>query len=207
MDVWELEAALCRVPGVAAVRVVANGEGVKEVHVLCDSDMPPEQVVEEVRALADTHFGLSVPAAAVSVVRLGPTLQSRIERPAVRRVREVADGNRTNVSVTLGWNGRSFLGEAVGSNAAGNRLRLVGEATLRAIQQALRIHSTLALGAVSTSALGRAEVVMASIVTAAEGEQEVLVGAAQIRNDSDSPMAAARAVLDALNRRMPFLPR
>src|SRR5262245_33738676 len=70
LELKELEEELCRLGGVLAVRVVGdrNGRPV-EVHVLSDHSKPAKQTVRDVRAVAQTVFGLEIDHRIVSVAQ------------------------------------------------------------------------------------------------------------------------------------------
>lgn len=123
-------------------------------------------------------------------------------RPAIVHITESLDGGDAAVTVTLSWEDEEFTGSATGSPDPIHRPRLVGEATLRAIQHAAHDSLLLDLTAVATQELGVARVALAQIDI--RNMEERLVGSALIRDD-DPSLATVRAVLDALNRRLTLL--
>src|SRR4249920_3011535 len=71
LDLAEVEAELCRLPDVAAVRIVADPIGRPvEVHVLAHTGKPPKQVVRDVQSVALASFGVELDRRIVSVVQL-----------------------------------------------------------------------------------------------------------------------------------------
>ena len=80
LDLAEVEAELCRLPDVAAVRIVADGVGRPvEVHVLAHTGKQPKQVVRDVQSVALASFGIELDRRIVSVVQLGPNGSSQPE--------------------------------------------------------------------------------------------------------------------------------
>ena len=79
------------------------------------------------------------------------------------------------------------------------RPRLVGEATLRAVERVTEGRLVLDLTAVATTDLGDARIAMAQVRTGQSTDS--LVGSAMIR-ENDPSKATARAVLDAINRKL-----
>src|SRR5690242_17037493 len=70
-ELRELEDELCRLPGVLAVRVVGDRTARPvEVHVLADQSKPAKQTVRDVRAVAQTMFGIELDHRIVSVAQL-----------------------------------------------------------------------------------------------------------------------------------------
>lgn len=122
------------------------------------------------------------------------------ERPAIVQITQSAESDvQIRVVITLGWSDEEFHGESVGSANPISRPRLVGEATLRAVEAVTEDRLQLSLTAVATTDLGNAQVAMAQVVM--DGDPDPLVGSSLIRSD-DEAAATVRAVLDALNRRI-----
>ncbi|NIA26252.1 MAG: hypothetical protein GWP04_11875 [Gammaproteobacteria bacterium] len=205
MKYQELEEALCLLPTVDAVRIVGDNGRVAEVHVLAAPAKPPKQVVRDVQSLAMASFGINIDRRAVSVVQIERSDRSPGERPAVLDIKEVPQGTRITASVTLGWQGEVFVGEADGPAASATRLRLVGDATLRSLEQAIGGDIGLALAALEIATVGNRPVAIAQVVVVSGGEERAMVGSALA--GQDLPQAAVRAVLDALNRYVPQLRR
>lgn len=199
MDHRELEDTLARLPSVTAVRIAVDGDRVSEVHVLAASGKSPKQVVRDVQTLALARYGVDIDRRVISVVQIGPgSLATDDDRPAILGVHEIPEGARTTVAVTLQWRGDEHVGTASGPAAPSARLRLVGEAALRAVEGILG--DALALDAIGAPSIGMRRVVVALVVGSGVAGDEVAVGSALSQGDDSE--TAVRAVLDALNRRI-----
>ena len=119
------------------------------------------------------------------------------ERPILATIDHRESGDRVEIEVTLGFEDEPVTGSASGPGDAGHRPRLVGEATLRAVETILARPSAFDLTAIAAQDLGPVPVALAQIRES--GGADYLVGSAVVR-DHDLPTATARAVLDALNR-------
>lgn len=200
MDIQELEETLARLPSVNAVRVAADRDVVREVHVLASPDKAPKQVVRDVQTLALARFGVSIDRRAISVVQIGPeAISLDDDRPVLMGVHEIPEGARTTVAVTLRWHTEEYVGTATGPAAPSARLRLVGEASLRAVEDILG-DDALALDSIGAPGIGMRTVIVAVVVATGTRGEEVSVGSALSTGDDSE--AAVRAVLDALNRRI-----
>jgi hypothetical protein len=156
------------------------------------------------------RFGANIDRRVISVVQIAPEALGELgggDRAQIVSLQEVPDGNRATVSVTLSWHGEQAVGETTGPAAASARLRLVGEATLRALERLLPEAPPLALDAIGTPVVGMRNVVIAIVVNATGTGEAVSVGSAVADDDAAGGDAAVRAVLDALNRRIPQLLR
>jgi hypothetical protein len=119
-------------------------------------------------------------------------------RPAIVTIEEGVEGEGARVTITLDWQGQRFDGVAVGEPGEHHTPRLVGEATLRAVEHLCSDRVHLELMAVATQDLGPIRVALAQVRM---GHDEMLVGTAVLTSEGAS-LAAARAVMDALNRRL-----
>lgn len=114
---------------------------------------------------------------------------------------DVEPGDVVTVSVVLEAEGREHSGRAEGSIDPTSRARVVGEATLRALESVTGA-AKFELAAVGTSTLD--DVTIALVQVTEPGHPDVYVGSALIRH-GDVVLATARAVLDALNRRLALI--
>ena len=121
------------------------------------------------------------------------------ERPAIVSIQESDNAGHTRVVITLEWHDAIYAGEAIGRSDLAYRPRLVGEATLRAVEGVTDSRVRLSLAAIATTPLGDAQVAMAQVMMV--GEENPLVGSALL-GSNDEAAATVKAVLDALNRRI-----
>ncbi|HSL26924.1 MAG TPA: hypothetical protein VLA54_11640 [Acidimicrobiia bacterium] len=117
-------------------------------------------------------------------------------RPALSSIDQRMMGKRVVIEVTLTAGHGRFVGRSEGDGDPAHRFRLVGEATLKAVK-ALVPEMQLDLNAVGTSDLGQLRIALAQV---RENGRD-LVGSALILG-GDPVVATAKAVLDALNRRL-----
>lgn len=121
------------------------------------------------------------------------------DRPAIIRISEAIEGDDARVMITLEWADTAFHGEAIGSAGAEHRARLVGEATLHAVEKVTEGRVHLDLEAVATQDLGVVQVALAQVNLTETGES--LVGSALV-SEHDPSAATVKAILDAINRRL-----
>ena len=201
----ELQATLERLPLVEAVRVVESRGHITEVHVLAAPGKPPKQVVRDVQSLAMAAFGVEVDRRSVSVVQIESDRIAPAGRPSIVDIRETPNGAHLVMDVRLDWHNVHYGGSAQGPASQETRPRLVGEATLRALEGAADGDVAFALANMDLVTVGPRTVCVAVVVMVANGDERSLIGSALV--GSDPAQAAVRAVLDALNRQMPQLQR
>ena len=214
LDVQAIETEIGRLPEVVACRIVADAAGRPlEVHVLAHPGKHPKQVVRDVQSVALASFGLEIDRRIVSVVQLAPTegpvaregaAAATTSRIGIGSIQSQLEGRRATVRITLSSGGQEATGFAEGSSAAVTRLRLVSSATLDALRQLDDVADDLELEDASIARVGGHDVALVTLVHVDPPHEHELIGAALARQSPDT--AAVRAVLDAVNRRLPFLP-
>ncbi len=203
MDAIALQEKISRIDGVEAARVVAENGKVDEIHVLARRHKPPKQVVRDVQSLAQALFGINIDRRVVSVVQLADSVINAGSRPALVDVADSTESNRSEVTVTLKWKDRLLVGQATGAAASSTKWRLVAEATLEAVRQALHHGIGLGINSMDLPTLGSRPIAVAQVVMVTESAERQLIGAAYVEGDESK--AVVRSVLDALNRFLPDL--
>jgi hypothetical protein len=212
LDVQAIETEIGRLPEVVACRIVADAAGRPlEVHVLAHPGKHPKQVVRDVQSVALASFGLEIDRRIVSVVQLapadGPVAREGAAAPTARigigSIQSQLEGRRATVRITLSSGGQEATGFAEGSSAAVTRLRLVSSAALDALRQLDDVADDLELEDASIARVGGHDVALVTLVHVDPPHEYELIGSALARQSPDT--AAVRAVLDAVNRRLPFL--
>jgi hypothetical protein len=212
LNVEAVENEIARLPDVVACRIVADSLGRPlEVHVLAHPGKHPKQLVRDVQSVALASFGLDVDRRIVSVVQLSPTGDTPSERvkperprPSIGAIQSQVEGRRATIRITLSAGEAEATGYAEGSAATATRLRLVATATLDALRQLDNGAETLDVEDASATQVGSQEVIAVTLVHLDPPHEYELVGAALARRSPD--VAVVRAVLDAVNRRLPYLP-
>ncbi len=121
------------------------------------------------------------------------------ERPFLATIDQRLQASSATVTVTLGFGEQEFAGTVIGSADPHHRPRLVGEATLKAVEALSEGRLAFDLSAVGTSDLGPVRIALAQVKESSWSDY--LIGSALVR-DGDAATATAKAVLDAINRRL-----
>jgi hypothetical protein len=114
------------------------------------------------------------------------------------------DGYRTTVEVTLSWRGIKAVGWEAGSAGHVAVQRQVAQATLAALRQLNPAAERLDVETATVSRVGDRDVAATTLVLLSPPHEEVLAGTAVV-GATGAPDAIARAVLDAVNRRLGVL--
>lgn len=200
------EAVVRQLRGVQAVRVETDDDGaIRVVHVLGGPDRSPKVIAVDVVSALAAELGVELEPRQVRVAAQQRADQARpTAAPRLKFVGlTVAVIHLTaEVKVHLEDQGLLYEGIASGPHASRNRLELVAEATVRALELYLRAEGLFILEGVSTVTVGTRDVAVA-VVSLASREEETLAGSSLVRDDPRE--AVVRAVLDAVNRPVSWL--
>ncbi|MQA99876.1 MAG: hypothetical protein GEU78_06225 [Actinobacteria bacterium] len=200
----DLEGTLLRVPGVVKVHVV-GGDAPTEIHVVTAGGRSAKQYVRDVQSLASAELGRRIDYRIISVVQLdekdADVLQREL-RPWIERVSMGTRGKTEWVEVALGWpDGRVTEGLGAGGKSRQARARGAAAATVACLDPELGSRGqTIEVSAVELQSIGGAEWVLVHLFFYWKGESVPLLGSALVADDVAS--AAARALLDAVNRKL-----
>ncbi len=218
------EAAIRRLREIEGVSVHADGDAIREVHVLTSSERPAKNIVRDVQTVLKTRLGISIDHRVVSVAQAQPgygdddvpaAAPAPIERaeaapaPAAREpvrderirfesVNLFVSGPRTQAQVELRWKGLPRIGSASGWSARDEAHRLVAQATASAAQEFLADPLAIGVQGVDFVEVGRHRTVVVLLSLQADRKEKVVTGSCVI--EQDTPQAVVLATLSALNR-------
>ncbi len=198
----EIEAALERLDGVDAVRLVpGTTRPVDELHAVVQPDREPKRVARDLQTLMLARFGVDVDRRVISVVRLGPDVVARLTETMPRltldSVNVTVRASDTAAAVeVIDANGGSAIGCA-GPIAGDAVIEATAHATVDALNSYLHDGAARVLDArIVDAGPHRTAVVLVEVHV--DHAVRVLTGSALVRRAEAD--AVARAVLDATNR-------
>lgn len=200
----ELEGALLRVPGVVKAHVVGT-ENPTEIHVVTSGERSAKRYVRDIQSLASAELGYRIDYRIISVVQLDQddtAAPPTVPRPWIERVSMGTRAKTEWVEVALGWpDGRVTEGLGAGGKSKQARARGAAAATIACIDADLGSRDqSVEISAVELQNIGGAEWVLVHLFFYWKGESVPLLGSALVHDDVAS--AAARALLDAVNRKL-----
>jgi len=198
----DYEEAIRKIRGVMAARVVADGKGsVNEIHVLAGPERAPKQVVRDVESSLMAQFGLAVDHKRISVAQVenSEPITWGNGRLQLVNVRFSVDSVRAEAEVEVRFSEVLKIGRAAGPSSSVNRLRVTARATLAALGEYFSPDYRISLDDVVVTRLRDKNVVLTSLSLLSPNGEETLIGSSLVRGSE--PLAVARSVLDAMNRR------
>ena len=197
----ELEEAINQLQGIISSHMAFDGsQNIEEIHILANFDRSPKQIVRDIESALVTRFGIRIDHKKVSVAQVKgeehhPPLSARIKFSGLDLS---VSGLQSEVQVELVRDSVISSGVASGPNSKKNQLRLISQATLKAVGKFLKPNYSLVLEEVASIPLANQEVILAFITSLSTREEMKLIGCAFVKGDLGR--AVIFATLDALNR-------
>lgn len=210
----DVEAALRRVPGVAAVSVGAGSDpGKGKLSIRLEPGHDAQAVSVAVSELLRERFGIRLPP---DRIQPRPPAEpasgsggssdnghgSALRRAAIRDLRIDESGLEVSTVAILELEGREVRGTATAAATQEARLRAVARATLAAVDHLVPGRAKTDLESVEIAGHGRSRHVTVTVtyLTATGGAQRL--AGVSLLGDGELEAAVMRATLDAVNRRV-----
>jgi hypothetical protein len=200
IDEAAIELLLGQVRGVMAVRVVADSQGqIDEIHVVGTPARSPKAMVRDVESLLYVRGGVRLDHRKISLVQMAESaIQPALVRVQLAGIVWATGEEQPEVTVTLTMAERQVQGRARARGDETPEL-VVGYATIHALDQLIGQRGQFRLENLQRQPFGGLEVCLSHLSLTADDGVETLLGISVLRDD---PAAAARSVLDAVNRRL-----
>jgi len=199
----DFELTLNQVKGLFASRVVlSHNRGIDEIHVVASSSRKPKSVVRDIETLLFVKHGVKIDYRKISLVLLDDEkfLNVSLARPEIREVTEDNVGNQRRIRVRIQGGGKTVVGEAREAIDNPTPFHTAANATIEGIEKLTGHYMDVRLESAATMRLETREILLVVLACLIEGREETFVGASFV--GSRLHESAARATLDALNRRI-----
>jgi hypothetical protein len=203
-DLARFQEDLKRIPGIRGARVIGT-DAPTEIHIIANGDKAPKQLVRDVQSLAAAAYDLSIDHRIVSIVETSENGVGNHEaepRVVLNWLMMASQGESSRIDVGLKWpSGETAGGAPAPSPNRETRARAAAEAVANALESALTERkATIEVDSVVLPHIGSSDAVLVKALFREQGAVTVLLGSALIEDDVAS--AAARALLDACNRKL-----
>lgn len=199
----DFELTLSQVKGVYASCVILNHDrDLAEIHIVATADRKPKQIVRDIETLLFVKHRVKVDYRKVSLVQLPDEKLLRISmaRPEIRSVTEQVQGNQKTFRVTVQGAARVATGEAAERLDNPVPFHTSAKAAINAVEKLLDHRIEVRFDDAATFRFGSREVLLVLVTCQSEDREETFVGASFV--GAHPAESAARATLDALNRRI-----
>ncbi len=199
----DLELTLAQIEGVYASRVVLDASrNICEMHIVTSTARQPKRIIRDVVTLLYVKHGIKVDYRKVSLVQLKQEslLRLPMARPEICQVVEDAVGDYRRIRVEIQAGGKRVTGEARERIENLTPIQTSAQATVSALEQLIGHRLNVRIENATTVRLDARELVIVVLNCLVDDREEALVGASFA--GTRLAESAARATLDALNRRM-----
>jgi hypothetical protein len=203
-----IKRAVIGLPDVQSCKVEFGSDHViSAIHVVSRSPRPAKQMVRDIESLLQADFGIGVDHRKISIARVADVrreAQIKGPRPTLVSLTFSTTGGRGECKVVLERDGSVVCGAATGVAIGGGSLRLVADATFRAVEQLIGKNVDFELLDVVRLRVASRETVVVLANYIADGEVRSLAGCVQFTENEQQ--ATVLAALDACNRIVEKLP-
>lgn len=198
VDAVKIEELISKVPGVKAVKVVGDGAGLHEIHVITTSDKSPKQLVRDIETVVLASTGIRLDRKIISIAQVESDVKTQKVLPyqiSSLKVEHIDERN-IRVTVTIEHGEEEFYGESVGPKTSRNIPKVIGNAVLNALSE---IHDfALSFDDIAEVYFVGKKYVLVHITKQYNNMEESIIGTAVIEGSFER--AVAEAVLDAFRR-------
>jgi len=195
VDTKKLESIISQISGVTAVRIVPDGDNLREIHVIADSAKNPKQVVRDVETAILASTGLRIDRKIISVAQMAGEVHARPEYVISSLTTEDL-GKNLRVAVSVEHGEDRYEGSAEGAKTSIQRLKTAAAAVISAFDELTE--SIYSVDDVRIITLAGKEFLVCHITKLDGGKERSLIGSAEL--EKDPLLAAANAALEVLVR-------
>ena len=203
--VRRLQRAIEKIEGVSSAGIIlddVSGE-IAEVHIVASPFRRPKRIVRDVESLLFAQFGIRIDYRRISLVQIGA---EELTTPRIRLrfiSAEPCPAAEGQVQVKLHCEGQHYegLGSAEAHELEGRSVHAAADATLGAVQKAINRPVQLTAHEAQTLSADGQQVCLVVVYASTPRGEERLTGSCLVAGNVLE--AAAKATLDAINRRLP----
>ncbi|HEY8542819.1 MAG TPA: hypothetical protein VIL29_10585 [Pseudothermotoga sp.] len=195
VDAKKLESIISQISGVTAVRVVPDGDNLREIHVIADSAKNPKQIVRDVETAILASTGLRIDRKIISVAQMSGEIRTQPEY-AVASLTTEDLGKNLRIRVVVEHGEDRYEGAAEGAKTSLQKLKTAAAAVISAFDELTE--SIYSVDDVRIVTLAGKEFLLCHITKLDDGKEKSLIGSAEL--ERDPLLAAANAALEVLVR-------
>jgi hypothetical protein len=200
--------AVISLPDVQSCKVESESSGgISAVHVVSRSRRPAKQIVRDIESLLQAEFGIAVDHRKISIARVAEAFETVPRmglRPTLVSITFQTEAGKGLCKVVLERADFKACGEASGVALGGGSLRLVANATFRAVELLVGENVEFELLDVVRLSVANRETVIVLANYVSDGEVKSLAGCVQFEDNEQR--ATVHAALDGCNRIVEKLP-
>lgn len=200
MDIREIEQYLVQLKSVRSCRILLDEAGtIQEIHVVSDLKRSPKQISRDIQSILISKYGLDIDYKKISIAQVNQDSAENTDfRLKLKTIEYTMSDKKSEVKVILEKDDESYEGSASGASTSNNILRMLGKATLNAVEEFCETEDTFIIDDVRSTAIAGKEVMLVAVTGVLGDNEYTLSGSAMV--DKDRKESVVKATLNAVNR-------
>jgi len=201
MEINNIEQYLSKISSVISCKIITDDkEQIEEIHIVSDTNRSSKQISRDIQSIMVSMFGVDIDYKKISIAQIDQDIlqDNRVFRLKLKNIEYNTSGTRIDVKVALEKGENIYEGVVSGPNTAFNSLRILANATLKAIEGFTNQSDRYILEDVASVQLSRSEAIITAITFISHDQEMMFSGSAFVNRDKKE--AVVKATLDAVNR-------
>jgi hypothetical protein len=201
MEIKAIEQYLSKIGSVISCKINTNDKGeIEELHIISDTNRSCKQISRDIQSILVSKFDIDLDYKKISIAQVDEDSLNnhRGFRLRLKNIEYNTSGTKIDVKVVLEKGETSYEGCVSGPNTSFNSLRILANATLKAIENFTGISDIYILEDIADIDLARSQAVIAAVTFVTQEKEQLFSGSAFVNRDKKE--AIVKATLDAVNR-------
>lgn len=200
MNIELIENSLEKLDSVISCKIIqGENDVIDEIHIVSNGKRNPKQLSRDVQSILIASHKLEIDYKKISIAQITDNTLGKMEnRLKIKGLSFNNEGTKASVKVSLTDTLGTYENSLMGINSVRNIERMLVDATLKNIEEALGYEDTFILEDIRTIPVSSEKAVVVVVMCMVEDFELKLVGSCLIKTDYKE--AIVKATLDAINR-------
>lgn len=200
MNYDEFNDIISKIEGVNYVKVVAEDDNLKEVHILANNLRSAKQIVRDIESSLIAVFDYRIDRKIISIAQIETDSTIESQRIKYEGVSVDTKANTVECTVKLNFEGQEYSATVTAIKTLANRHRVVAKAVISTIEKILEQSFIFDIQDVVLNSCRNVTFISVIVSMFVNEKEDTMVGSAIVKDDINE--AIVRAALDAVNRRI-----
>lgn len=200
MNMEIIEKDIEKIESVVSCKIVlGENDIINEIHIVSNNLRGAKQIARDVQSVLLATHNIQVDHKKISIAQIADdSLKKPESRLKLLGVYHDTIGTRATVKVTLSSFENTYENSISGVNTSRNIGRMLVDATLKTVEEALDYEDTFILEDIRTTPISNDKAVVVVVGCLIDDAERILCGSCLIKNNYE--IAVVKATLDAVNR-------
>ena len=200
MNIENIERDIEKLDSVISCKMIlGETEVIDEIHIVSNGKRNPKQICRDIQSILIATYKLNIDYKKISIAQILDDSIGKIEnRLKIKSLSFDNEGSKASVRVALTNSMDTYEHTLMGINSVRNIERMLVDATLKNVEEALGFQDTFILEDVRTIPVASEKAVLVVVMCILDETEQRLCGSCLIKTDYKE--AIVKATLDALNR-------